>query len=139
MPRSTLKLPGATRNPRPAFPNVNCCAAVKADRSNQRSIVRSPTGRLPLPMRFGRSPPPPAELETAAAAVGVNFSPVAIDQIPVTFQLPIICPAAPRDAYLRPLPNGNSQLWLTTTIWLWSSGIGPHSQRVQPASCGGPL
>src|SRR5205814_478694 len=107
--------------------------AVKADRSNQRSIVRSPTGRLPLPMRFGRSPPPPAELETAAAAVGVNFSPVAMDQIPVTFQLPIICPAAPRDAYLRPLPRRWQMISNASSAWLrWRAGdlLYPAKRRI---------
>src|ERR1051325_1140155 len=41
MPRSTLKLPGPTRIPRPELPKVNCGAAANAARSNQRSMLRS--------------------------------------------------------------------------------------------------
>ena len=125
--------------PRPALPELNWAGLAHAVRSNQRSIVRSKLERLPFLWRLGRSPPPPAEFDTPAAKVAVNVSPVGIVQMPVMFQLPMRWLNAPLETNWGPFPNGSSQLWLTTAMWLRSSGMAPHSQAVQRLSCGAPL
>lgn len=71
--------------------------------------------------------------------MAVNFSPVDIVQMPVMFQFPMMWLQGPLETNWRPFPNGSSQLWLTTAMWLRSSGMGPHSQAVQRLSCGAPL
>jgi hypothetical protein len=91
-----IEVAGANQNARPAFPKVNCGGGANAAASNHWSMVCSLDGRLPSLIRFGRSPPPPAEFETVAS-VGVKWScsPLESDKIPISVHAPSICASAP--------------------------------------------
>ena len=65
----------------PALPIWSVGAGAKAVGSKKRWMVRSPRGRLPSPMRFGRLSPTPAPAELKFK-LGVKGVPVRIVAMP---------------------------------------------------------
>ena len=83
-----MKYPGPSRIPLPALPKVYCAGMANAETLNKASMLRWPTGRLPLLTQFGRSVAVMAAelllaLETGAARMAANHWPVYRSRCPI--------------------------------------------------------
>src|SRR5258708_8975190 len=102
-------VPGPTKMFRPELPNVYSPGDVKAEASNQRSIVRSLEGKTPDATRFGNWDPVPV-FRVLVCMSGVTGNPVRNVPMPFSCHPPATRSMAlgvPASHFL-PLPNGSS-------------------------------